>query len=86
MGYYKERLKDLLSRRYRFSVFDLSDAQLEKNLNKFKNTAFDYINGYTSSIVQFAKFLERKNSILKESCPSLQVCIILSRKQPLIYC
>lgn len=78
MGYYKERLKDLLSRRFRFSVFDLSDAQLEKNLNKFKNTAFDYINGYTSSIVQFAKFLERKNSILKESCPSLQVCIVTS--------
>jgi len=77
-GYYKERLKDVLSRRYRFSVFDLSDAQLKKNLNKFKSTAFDYINGYTSSIVQFAKFLERKNIILKSVSPSLKVCIVTS--------
>lgn len=78
IGYYKERLKDVLSRRFRFSVFDLSDEQLEKNLNKFKSTAFDYINGYTSSIVQFAKFLERKDIILKSVCPSLQVCIVTS--------
>lgn len=78
IGYYKERLKDFLSKRYRFSVFDLSDQQLEKNLNKFKTTSFDYINGYTSSIVQFAKFLERKNIILKTVCPSLNVCIVTS--------
>ncbi len=77
-GYYKERLKDFLSRRFRFSVFDLSDSQLEKNLDKFKSTAFDYINGYTSSIVQFAKFLERKEIILKSVCPSLNVCIVTS--------
>ena len=78
IGYYKERLKDFLSRRFRFSVFDLSDSQLEKNLSKFKSTAFDYINGYTSSIVQFAKFLERQDIILKSVCPSLKVCIVTS--------
>ena len=77
-GYYKERLKDFLSKRFRFSVFDLSDSQLEKNLDKFKSTAFNYINGYTSSIVQFAKFLERKNIVLKTLCPSLNVCIVTS--------
>ena len=54
-GYYKERLKDRLSQRYRFSVFDLSDAAFETCLKKFSTTAFDYLNGYTSSIVQFAK-------------------------------
>ena len=78
MAYYKERLKDFLSNRYRFSVFDLSDTQLEKNLNKFKTTKFDYINGYTSSIVQFAKYLERKNVILNTICPSLKACIVTS--------
>ena len=76
--YYKERLKDFLSRRFRFSVFDLSDDQLEKNLSRFKSTAFDYINGYTSSIVQFAKYLERKEIILKSVCPTLNVCIVTS--------
>jgi phenylacetate-CoA ligase len=77
-GYYKERFKDFLSNRYRFSVFDLSDSQLEKNLKKFESTKFDYINGYTSSIVQFAKFLQQKNSVLKHVCPTLKACIVTS--------
>ncbi|MDO7172165.1 phenylacetate--CoA ligase family protein [Mariniflexile sp. AS56] len=77
-GYYKERLKDFLSKRYRFSVFDLSDAQFEKNLIKFKTTKFGYINGYTSSIVQFAKYLNDKNLVLETICPTLKACIVTS--------
>lgn len=77
-GYYKERLKDLFSNRFRFSVFDLSDEQLAKNVQVFKSTPFDYINGYTSSIVQFAKFLKRNNMVLKTLCPSLKGCIVTS--------
>ncbi|MDN3491592.1 phenylacetate--CoA ligase family protein [Winogradskyella bathintestinalis] len=77
-GYYKERLKDYFSNRFRFSVFDLSDDAFENTLAKFKRTDFDYINGYTSSIVQFAKFLKRKNSILSTICPSLKACIVTS--------
>ncbi|WP_430468618.1 phenylacetate--CoA ligase family protein [Winogradskyella ouciana] len=77
-GYYKERLKDWFSNRYRFSVFDLSDNAFEKALVKFKTSKFDFINGYTSPIVQFAKFLKRKDIILKDLCPSLKVCIVTS--------
>ena len=77
-GYYKERLKDRLSKRYRFSVFDLSDAAFEVHLKRFKSTAFDYINGYTSAIVQFAKFLERKSICLNVICPSLKACVVTS--------
>ncbi|GGK30723.1 AMP-binding protein [Yeosuana aromativorans] len=77
-GYYKELIKDTLGNRYRFSVFDLSDKQLHKNLTKFKTTKFDYINGYTSSIVQFAKFLKKEKVILKRVCPSLKYCIVTS--------
>jgi len=77
-GYYKERIKDLFSNRYRFSVFDLSDSALEKCLEKFEKTPFDYINGYTSSIVQFAKFLKRKNLVLNTMCPTLKACIVTS--------
>lgn len=76
LAHYKERLKDVLGNRFRFSVFDLSDEQFEYNLSKFKSTAFQYINGYTSTIVQFAKYLESKNIILKTICPSLKVCIV----------
>ncbi|KIA98024.1 AMP-binding protein [Flavobacterium sp. KMS] len=78
IGYKKERFKDFLSNRYRFPIFNLSDAVLESFLKKFKAKKFDYLNGYTSSIVLFAKFLEKKNIILKDICPSLKVCIVTS--------
>lgn len=77
-GYYKERLKDWFSNRYRFSVFDLSEAEFEKTLAKFKTTKFEFINGYTSPIVQFAKFLKQKDLVLKTLCPSLKVCVVTS--------
>jgi phenylacetate-CoA ligase len=77
-GYYKERFKDILSNRYRFSVFDLSDSAFENLLAKFSSTSFDYINGYTSPIVQFAKYLKQKNISLKTVCPSLNACVVTS--------
>ncbi|WP_130734795.1 phenylacetate--CoA ligase family protein [Flavobacterium sp. J27] len=77
-GYQKERLKDFLSKRYRFPIFDLSDVVLEKILQHFKQKPFDYINGYTSSIVLFAKFLQKKNIVLKDICPTLKVCMVTS--------
>jgi phenylacetate-CoA ligase len=77
-GYYRERLKDWFSNRFRFSVFDLSDNAFERVLAKFKSTSFDYINGYTSPIVQFAKYLKRERVILKSVCPTLKVCIVTS--------
>lgn len=77
-SYYKERLKDWFGKRYRFSVFDLSDTAFKMAVKKFKTTAFDYINGYTSSLVQFAKYLERENILLTTICPSLKVCITTS--------
>lgn len=78
LGYQKERFKDFLSRRFRFPVFDLSDEVLEKFLRKFRTKKFDYLNGYTSSIVLFAKFLEQKNIVLKEICPTLKACFVTS--------
>ncbi|MFH7016200.1 phenylacetate--CoA ligase family protein [Flavobacterium sp. FlaQc-47] len=78
IGYKKERLKDFLTHRFRFPVFDLSDEILEKFLKKFKTKKFDYINGYTSSIVLFAKYLEKKNIILNEICPTLKACFVTS--------
>jgi len=78
IGYQKERFKDFLTHRYRFPVFDLSDEVLEKFLKKFRTKKFDYINGYTSSIVLFAKYLEQKNIILKEVCPTLKACFVTS--------
>jgi len=78
VGYQKERIKDFLTHRFRFPVFDLSDAILDKFLQKFKTKKFDYINGYTSSIVLFAKYLEQKNIVLSEICPTLKACFVTS--------
>jgi phenylacetate-CoA ligase len=78
IGNKKERIKDYLSNRYRFSIFNLSDENLERILIKFKNKKFDYINGYTSSIVLFAKFLQKKNIILTSVCPTLKCCVVTS--------
>ncbi|TRX01759.1 phenylacetate--CoA ligase family protein [Flavobacterium gawalongense] len=78
IGNKKERFKDFLGRRFRFSIFDLSDEILEGFLKHFQTKKFDYINGYTSSIVLFAKFLQKKNIVLKDICPSLKVCIVTS--------
>ena len=77
-GYYTEKLKDFISNRYRFNVFDLSDVALENWLNTFKKKPFVYMNGYTSPIVQFAKYLQLQNIILKSVCPTLKACVVTS--------
>ncbi len=77
-GYWKERIKDFFGHRYRFPVFDLSDKVLGRFLQSFYKKRFDYLNGYTSSIVLFAKYLEQRNLVLKDICPSLKVCIVTS--------
>lgn len=78
IGNRKERLKDFFSNRYRFPIFNLSDIVLERFLQKFQTKKFDYLNGYTSSIVLFAKFLEKKNIVLKDICPTLKACFVTS--------
>jgi phenylacetate-CoA ligase len=57
----KERIKDFLSNRFRLPVFDLSNPVLENFLGHFRQKKFDYINGYTSSIVLFANFTRQKH-------------------------
>ncbi len=78
IGNKKERFKDFLKNSYRFPIFDLSDTFLEKTLKKFHQKKFDYINGYTSSIVLFAKFLQKKNIVLTSVCPTLKCCVVTS--------
>lgn len=74
----KEKIKDALSNRIRFPVFDLSDQKLGEYLDKFKKVRFDYVYGYTSAIVAFAKYLGEKGIVLKSVCQSLKCCIVTS--------
>lgn len=73
--YLKERLKDKIMNRYRFAVFNMSDEILEKYLNKFRREKFDYVYGYTNSLMLFAKYLVKRNIVLKDICPGLRICI-----------
>ena len=60
------------------NIFDLSDKAFDHWVNIFKKNQFWYMNGYTSPMVQFAKYLNHKNIVLKEICPTLNVCIVTS--------
>lgn len=70
--YRKEKMKDFISARVRFPVFDLSDETLESYLQLFKAKPFVYINGYTSSLVLMAKYCLSRKVVLKDVCPTLQ--------------
>ncbi|MCW5519963.1 phenylacetate--CoA ligase family protein [Aureitalea sp. L0-47] len=78
VGYRKERFKDWLGRRYRFPIFDLSEEKMRQFLEHFRRKKFDHINGYTSSIVLFAKYVQSQGLILKNICPTLKYCIVTS--------
>jgi Coenzyme F390 synthetase len=78
IGYYKEKLKDLVMRRVRFDVFDLSDTSMAGFIQKFREHNFEYLYGYTNSLVLFARHLQRQQVTLKEICPTLKVCISTS--------
>ena len=77
-GYFKERIKDRFGFRYRFPIFNLNEDRMEEFLSDFRKKSFDYINGYTSSIVLFAKFLQKKKVNLKKISPNLKLCIVTS--------
>lgn len=76
--YMIEKTKDFLSNRVRFPVFDLSDEVLDSFIEKFRKTKFDYINGYSTAIVYFARYLIKKKIKLKDVCPTLKVCLATS--------
>jgi phenylacetate-CoA ligase len=72
--YYIEKIKDLIAARVRFPVFDLSEEKLWRFIERFKRLPFEYLNGYTSSLVYFSEFCIENKIILKEICPTLKVC------------
>lgn len=74
----KEKVKDYLSARIRFPVFNLSDNMLNKYMNKFMKYPIHYIYGYCNSLVLFAKYLESIGIVLKHICPTLQLTISTS--------
>ena len=79
-AYYRERIKDLLMNRYRFVVFDISDAALDGFVRKFKTTPFRYLYGYTNSQLTFARHLRSKGLTLKEICPTVTCSIVTSEQ------
>ncbi len=77
-GKYIELLKDYVSNRKRFPIFNLNDEVLERYVSRFGKSAFHYLNGYTSSIVLLAKYCRELQQPLQSICPSLKLCIVTS--------
>ena len=77
-GYWKEKAKDVIAKRVRFPVFDLSEPVLESWVQKFSRLQFDYLYGYTSSLVYFARFCRDSGNVLKKRCPALKCCVVTS--------
>lgn len=77
-GKYVELLKDFVSYRKRFPIFNLNPDVLDRYVARFSESKYHYINGYTSSIVLLAKHCASKQIVLKQVCPSLQACIVTS--------
>jgi phenylacetate-CoA ligase len=76
--YYKEKFKDVLSHRVRFPVFNLEDKVCAAYVERFRRTNFEYLNGYASSLVLFAKYCVKNNVVLKQVCPTLKACFTTS--------
>ncbi|MGJ8683052.1 MAG: phenylacetate--CoA ligase family protein [Nonlabens sp.] len=75
---YVELLKDFVSNRKRFPIFNLNDEILKKYVSRFRESKYDYLNGYTSSIVLLAKYCRKLDQPLISVCPSLKLCIVTS--------
>ncbi|NQU35417.1 MAG: phenylacetate--CoA ligase family protein [Bacteroidetes bacterium] len=73
-----EKIKHFVINRVLFAVFDLSDNTLRIFLKKMKKTKFEYIYGYTNSLVLFARYLIKKEIVLQDECPTLRHCIVTS--------
>lgn len=78
VGYWKERAKDMVMSRVRFPVFDLSEETMARFFNTIKKNKFDYLYGYTNSLVLFSRYLIKNRIVLKEYCPTLKLCISTS--------
>ncbi|PWD98016.1 phenylacetate--CoA ligase family protein [Marinilabilia rubra] len=74
----KEKIKDFISNRRRFSVFNLHENALKYWLHDFSKRSFVYIYGYPTLLLAFGRFLRRNSIILKEVCPTLKTCIVTS--------
>ena len=75
---YYELMKDQILNRIRFNVFNLSDEGYNAFIINFKRHEFEYIYGYTNTLILFSEFLIRNKIVLKDICPSLRLCIVTS--------
>lgn len=77
-GYFTEKIRDIVLNRVRFPIFDLSDNVMMEFVKKFEKNKFEYIYGYTNSILLLANYLKKNNLNLKNICPSLKLTIVTS--------
>lgn len=72
------RFKDALAGRFRFDVYDVSDGAIEGWIDDFSKHKYEYIYGYSNTLIAFASYMKQHNKVLKSYCPSLVSCIVTS--------
>lgn len=78
VGFLREKTKDRIMNRRRFPVFDLSAETLDDFVRLFRRDPFEYLYGYTQSLVLFARRLVERSVSLANECPSLRLCMVTS--------
>ena len=78
----KERFKDYLAGRFRFSAHAQSDEDLRGIAESFRIRPFTYAYGYSSMLAVFARYLENRSLRLKDLCPTLRCIIYTSEVCP----
>ena len=71
-----EQIKDFTMNRLRFPIFDLGSETLQIYLDRFKARKFEYLYGYTNSVRHFAAYLNSRQVVLKDVCPTLKAVIV----------
>lgn len=75
---YAELIKDFVSYRKRFPIFNMNERVLDGYVARFRESEYHYINGYTSSILLLAKHCAHRQLVLNQICPSLTCCMVTS--------
>lgn len=74
-AFWKEKVKDCLSARVRFSAHDLGVSARKRILESFGRNDFTYVYGYANTLALFSRHMMDEGVCVKGVCPSIK-CVI----------
>lgn len=74
----REKVKDFLSARRRFSAHDMSSPTRQRILDCFSRKKFGYVYGYANTLALFSRYLLDEGVNISDVCPSVRNVIYTS--------